>query len=130
MIRLATRLMLAWVFVHGGLDVLRNPEPRAKVAGPLLDKLHELAPLLPDDKIAMVRLNATVHLTAGLLLVFGQLPRFAALALAASLVPTTLGGHRYWEIADPAQRAQQRIHVNKNLAIMGGLLVFAASSDR
>ena len=31
--------MLAAVFIAGGLDVLANPEPRAKVAKPVVDKV-------------------------------------------------------------------------------------------
>ena len=49
----------------------------------------------------------------------------AALGLAASLVPTTLGGHAFWTHDDPAQRTNQRNHFNKNLGLLGGLLVVA-----
>jgi uncharacterized membrane protein YphA (DoxX/SURF4 family) len=47
------------------------------------------------------------------------------LALAGSLIPTTLAGHSYWQIEDPATRKMQRIQFHKNLAMIGGLL-FAA----
>jgi uncharacterized membrane protein YphA (DoxX/SURF4 family) len=47
------------------------------------------------------------------------------MTLATSLVPTTFGGHRFWEISDPAQRAQQQVHFLKNAAILGGLLIAA-----
>ena len=46
-------------------------------------------------------------------------------ALGVSSVPTTFAGHRFWEIQDPAQRAQQRTHFLKNTAILGGLVVVA-----
>ncbi len=52
-------------------------------------------------------------------------PRLSALTLAASLVPTTLAGHAYWKIEDPAARKVQRIQFHKNMAMIGGLL-FAA----
>ena len=36
--------------------------------------------------------------------------------------PTTLAGHAYWTIEDPAARKQQRIQFHKNMAMIGGLL--------
>jgi uncharacterized membrane protein YphA (DoxX/SURF4 family) len=128
--RIAARLFLAWVFVRNGLDVLRHPEPRAKTAGAFIDQTRALLPLLPDDKLALVRANAAVQVGAGGLLALGagNLSRLAALTLAASLVPTTLGGHAFWTHEDPSSRAQQRIHFDKNLAILGGLLFVALHS--
>ena len=35
--------------------------------------------------------------------------------LAASLIPTTVAGHSYWTIEDPAARRQQRIHFLQEL---------------
>ena len=126
-LRAAARVLLAWVFVRAGLDVLRHPEPRARTAGPFLNQVRSVAPLLPDDAITLVRTNAAVQLGAGGLLALGpgRVQRLAALALAASLVPTTLGGHAFWRHTDPAQRAQQQIHFDKNLAMLGGLLLVA-----
>jgi uncharacterized membrane protein YphA (DoxX/SURF4 family) len=63
-----------------------------------------------------------VQVTAGALLVLGKAPRLSALALAGSLIPTTLAGHSYWKIEDPATRKAQRIQFHKNLAMIGGLL--------
>ena len=57
------------------------------------------------------------------MLTAGRLPRLAALALAASMVPMTLGGHAFWRHDDPTHRSQQQIHFDKNLAIIGGLLL-------
>jgi uncharacterized membrane protein YphA (DoxX/SURF4 family) len=41
------------------------------------------------------------------------------------MVPTTLGGHAFWRHDDPTRRSQQQIHFDKNLAIIGGLLLAA-----
>ena len=38
------------------------------------------------------------------------------------LIPTTLAGHSYWQVEDPATRKVQRIQFHKNLAMIGGLL--------
>lgn len=113
------------IFVISGLDVLANPEPRAKAAKPVVDAVASVIPMAPRDPTTAVTLNAAVHLGAGALLAAGIVPRLAALTLAASIVPTTLGGHRFWEFTDPAQRAQQQIQFLKNAAILGGLLIAA-----
>jgi uncharacterized membrane protein YphA (DoxX/SURF4 family) len=122
--------MLAWVFVYGGQDVLRNPEPRARTGGPFVDWLRGVVPVLPEDKIVLVRANAGVMVLGGLLLALGKLEKWAALMLAASLVPTTLAGHRFWTFQEKQPRAQQVIHVNKNMAMLGGLLYVALHADR
>jgi putative oxidoreductase len=70
-----------------------------------------------------VKLNGAVQVVAGTTLALGILPRVSALALAASLVPTTLAGHRFWEEEDEAARAQQSVQFLKNAAMMGGLLM-------
>ena len=119
------RPMLAGVFVVAGLDVLANPEPRAKVAKPVVDWVASVVPFAPTDPIDAVRLNAAVHLGAGVLLAAGVMSRLAALALAVSMVPTTVAGHPFWEIDDPVNRSRQRTQFLKNTAILGGLLVVA-----
>ena len=58
----------------------------------------------------------------------GWFPRLSAAVLGGTLVPTTLAGHRYWEIEDKQERAQQRIHFLKNLTMLGGLLIAAADT--
>ncbi|MDQ1449389.1 MAG: hypothetical protein QOC79_2360 [Actinomycetota bacterium] len=128
LVRALARPMLGSMFVYGGLDSLRRPEAKAakadKVVGPLEDTLSDN--LGVDAHTAgLVRLNGAVQVAAGLALAAGKLPRVAALALAVSLVPTTLAGHRFWEESDPAARAGQTIHFLKNVSMLGGLLIAA-----
>jgi uncharacterized membrane protein YphA (DoxX/SURF4 family) len=123
--RSVARPLLASVFIASGLDVLANPEPRAKLAKPVVDKVASVVPFAPADPVDAVRLNAAVHLGAGVLLAAGVMSRLAALALAVSMVPTTVAGHRFWEIEDTVKRHQQRTQFLKNSAIFGGLLVIA-----
>jgi uncharacterized membrane protein YphA (DoxX/SURF4 family) len=120
--------MLAVIFVRGGIDALRNPHPRAELAAPTIDRIREALPFVPDDRVALVRANAAAQFAAGVALALGRAPRLAAAVLAVSLVPTTIGGHPFWTIDDPARRAQQRTQFGKNLAILGGLLL-AATDD-
>jgi len=121
-VRTLSRPLLASIFVYSGIDVLRNPEPRAKAAGPVLDKLSDTLPL---ERVQMVQLNAGVQLAAGSMMALGRLPRLSALVLAGSVVPTTIGGHRFWDEEEPQKAGQQRTHFLKNAAILGGLLMAA-----
>jgi uncharacterized membrane protein YphA (DoxX/SURF4 family) len=117
--------LVASLFIVSGLEVLANPEPRAKAAKPVVDKVASVVPFAPTDPVHAVRLNAAVHLGAGVLLAAGEMSRLAALALAVSMVPTTIAGHPFWEIDDPVKRSQQRVQFLKNTGIFGGLLVLA-----
>jgi putative oxidoreductase len=126
-IRRVARPMLAAPFITGGIDVLRNPDPRAKMAAPVAARMAEVLPVpLPSDPVQLVQLDAGIKIVAGLLLATGRLPRLSALVLAGSMVPTTLAGHRFWEYADPQARTTHRVHVAKNLGLIGGLLITAA----
>jgi len=128
LIRRVARPMLAAIFVGSGIDSLRDPKPRVENAQVVTSKLAGTLGL-PDNTEQMVKINAGVQVAAGLLLSTGRLPRVAALALAGSIVPTTLAGHRFWEETEPATRAEQRIHFLKNLGIFGGLLLAAVDTS-
>jgi len=130
MIGWLTRPLLAWLFIYGGWDAARHPEGRAKLAGPTVDRMLSLVPVPGMDRVALVRANAVLQIVAGSTMTLGILPRLSALALAGSLIPTTIGGHPFWTIDDPGPRAQQRTHFNKNLAILGGLLTEASRPKR
>lgn len=124
-----SRMALGWVFVHAGSDVLRNPEVPAKKAEPVLRAIRSAAPVdLPDDHV-LVRINAATQVAAGAALATGVAPRVASLALIGSIVPTTAGGHRFWEF-EAAERINQRNHFLKNLSILGGLLHVAVTPRR
>jgi uncharacterized membrane protein YphA (DoxX/SURF4 family) len=127
-VRRVARPLLATQFIIGGLDAYRHPASRAKTAAPLLAKIAP--PLgLPDDPELVVRANGAVMMGAGAMLAAGKLPRLSALALALSLVPTTMAGHPFWQIKDPKQRAQQRLQLQKNLSMLGGLLLAVVDTD-
>ncbi|MGH3319989.1 MAG: DoxX family protein [Streptosporangiaceae bacterium] len=126
-VRSIARPMLAAVFVTGGLDALRNPGPRAKRSEPVTDMMTRSIPNLPRDPETLVRINAAVHIGTGVVFALGKFPRLTPLVLAATLVPTTLGGHRFWEEEDAQQRAHQRTHFLKNTGLLGGLLFAAAA---
>ncbi|GAA1421721.1 DoxX family protein [Streptomyces thermospinosisporus] len=124
-LRVLGRPMLASMFLAGGLDSVRRPQDVAPAAEPVVQPVTERVDALPDRTEQAVRLSGAVQVAAGLMLATGRMPRPAALAIAATLVPTTLAGHRFWEEDDPEARSGQRIHFLKNLSMLGGLLIAA-----
>ncbi len=84
---------------------------------------------MPEDPATLVRINAAVQIAAGLSLATGRAPRISSAVLAASLIPTTVAGHRFWEVSDPAQRTQQLLHFFKNVSMLGGLIIAAGDTD-
>jgi len=120
--------MLASIFVVQGYQAVLRPERVAARAEPVVRPVTERVTVLPDETEQVVRLNGAVQCVAGTLLAVGWWPRLSALVLAGTLVPTTLAGHRYWEVEDKQERAQQRIHFLKNVALLGGLLIAAADT--
>jgi putative oxidoreductase len=130
LVRRIARPLLASTFISGGIDALRHPEAKAPQAEKLdipsrpgMDKLNI------TTTVQAVRVNAAVQVAAGTLLSLNRLPRLSALALAASIVPTTLAGHRFWEESDPAKRAGSQIHFFKNASMLGGLLIASVDTE-
>lgn len=133
--RLIARPMLASVFVLGSVNALRNAPALAAKAQPITDKLvpqlKKAMPGLPipEDPTTLVRLNAGVQLAAGAALATGRAPRLSAAVLAASMVPTTVAGHRFWEVDGEPAKTQQKLHFFKNVSVLGGLLIAAGDTD-
>jgi putative oxidoreductase len=128
LLRRIARPMLASMFLSGGYSTLRHPGAVAGAAAPVALPIAKRVKGFPEDPEQLVRINGAVQVGAGALLALGRAPRLASLALAATLVPTTLAAHAYWTVEDPAERARQRIHFYKNLSMMGGLLIAAADT--
>jgi putative oxidoreductase len=131
-VRTTARAMLAAIFVSGGAKALTDPGRLAARAKPLTDRIaphiERVSPSLPTDPEPLVRVNGAVQLVAGLLLLT-RLRRPAAAALAASMVPTTLAGHPFWQYKDPHERSAQRANFLKNVGLTGGLLLAALDNN-
>jgi len=122
------RPLLAVMFVVGGLDSVLHPDTKVQKADAITSRLTRMLGL-PDDTKLLVRLNGGVQIGAGILMAMGVLPRPMAASLAASLVPTTLAGHPFWQESDPAARSAQRIQFLKNASILGGLVLAANDTE-
>ncbi len=132
LIRTVARGMLGAMFVSGGIHSLRDPDRAVPVAKKVTDHvtpvLQKVDTRLPTETRTLVQINGAVQLIGGLGLLT-PLRRPAALALAASLVPTTLAGHSFWQHDDPGERTGQQIHFLKNLSMFGGLLLAATDTE-
>ncbi|MBZ9752065.1 DoxX family membrane protein [Deinococcus sp. HMF7604] len=113
--RFIGRALLASIFIKNGLDHLQNPEPIVRAAR---------GAEVPEPELA-VKANSGVMVGAGALLALGLFPRLSSTALAASLIPTTVIGHPFWD-KEGKERAQQQTQFLKNLALLGALLMVTA----
>ena len=127
-LRAVARPMLASIFIVQGYDTLRNPERVVKMAEPVVRPIASRVSAVPDDTEQAVRLNGAVQFVGGTLLAIGWLPRLSSLAIAATLVPTTAAGHRFWEADSSEERAMQRIQFLKTRGMFGGLLIAAGDT--
>jgi putative oxidoreductase len=132
--RRIARPLLAAPFVYGGISTLRKPQDRVPGAAPVVEKIAETAdkqlPVqVPRDVQQWVQADAAVKVAAGSLFALGKLPRLTALVLSASVVPTTLAGHRFWEHTDPTERFGQLSNFLKNAGLLGGLLLAAVDTE-
>ena len=133
--RLIARPMLASMFLVGGVNALRNAPALGAKAGPVAEKLvpmvRKVAPSVPvpQDPVTLVRINAVAQLGAAAALATGRAPRTSAAVLAASLLPTTMAGHRFWEEKDKAARSRQQLHFFKNLSLLGGLILAGVDTE-
>lgn len=134
LVRRIARPLLAAPFVYGGVSTLRKPQDRVPGARPVVEKIADTAdkqlPVeLPRDVEQWVKIDAAVKVAAGSLFALNRFPRLTALVLSASIVPTTLAGHRFWEHDDPTEQFGQISNFLKNTGLLGGLLLAAVDTE-
>jgi putative oxidoreductase len=134
LVRRIARPLLAAPFVYGGISTLRKPQDRVPGARPVVEKIAatadaQLPMTVSKDVEQWVKADAAVKVVAGALFGLGRLPRLTALVLSASIVPTTLAGHRFWEHDDPTERFGQISNFLKNAGLLGGLLLAAVDTE-
>jgi uncharacterized membrane protein YphA (DoxX/SURF4 family) len=133
LIRRIARPMLSAVFISRGVDALRSPKPAADAARPTLEGLSKLpdpvGTRVPSDAETFARINAAVQIGGGVLLASGKLPRLASAALALSVVPGSLGGHRFWSESDPQRKADERRAFLTDVSLIGGLIIAAVDTE-
>jgi len=109
------RILIAYMFVPSGYGKLMG---FAGTAGYIASKGVPL-----PEVCAAIAVFAELGL--GLVLLFGWKTRWVALGLAIFVAVITPIFHNYWA-APEAQLMMQKLNFTKNLAILGGMLAFAA----
>ncbi len=122
LVRRLARPLLSSIFIGGGFDAAMHPATKVDRAEKV--KASDIATSMGlSNAEQLVRANGIAQVVGGLALATNRVPRLAALGLVISLVPTTLAGHRFWEEKDASSKAMQRAQFEKNLSILGGLLL-------
>ncbi len=112
---LVGRILLALLFVPAGFG---------KIAGFSGAVGYATSVGLPMPEVG-VAVGLLIELVGGLMLLVGFMVRPAAVLLAFFTLVASFFFHAYWSL--PADQAMmQQLMFNKNLAISGGLLAFAA----
>ena len=122
--RTIARSLIASAFVVLGAKSLRRSGQLTPVAEQVTDPIADKTGMDANTE-QLVKVNAGVQIAGGALLALGIGARPAAVALGASLIPTTLASHRFWESETPMQKELATMGFVNNAAILGGL-VFAA----
>ncbi|WP_418601474.1 DoxX family membrane protein [Mycolicibacterium sp. SCSIO 43805] len=133
LIRRVARPMLSAVFISRGVESLRSPKPAADATRQTLDGLSKLPdPVgtnVPSDAETVAKVNAAVQIGGGLLLATGKFPRIASIALAASVVPGSLGGNAFWNQSDPQRKSEERKAFITDISLLGGLIIAAVDTE-
>lgn len=114
-VELLGRILVSGIFLMAGVGKVMD---WSGTAAHMEEKGMVAVPLFLAGAIA-------VELGAGMALLTGCKTRLAAAVLFLFLIPTTLIFHNFW-VEEGAKRTMQMLNFTKNLAIMGGLLKFAA----
>jgi putative oxidoreductase len=111
------RVLLAYIFILSGWSKVRDMLWGSRG---LIDTLTSKA--LPQPEI-LAYVAAGVEFLFPILIIIGLLTRLAAFGLIVFVVLATIFFHNYWDMTDPALIAQNMGAFNKNLAILGGLIL-------
>jgi len=109
------RILISIVFVLGGIG---------KITSFSMEEAYVAAKHLPLPAVALA-IALVIELVGGLAVLLGLYIRLTAWILFLYLIPTTFLFHNFWAMQG-ADRLDNMIHFQKNLAIMGGLLILAA----
>lgn len=106
------RILIAIMYVPAGWSKIGGFEGTAK---------YIASKGLPMPEVGAV-IAIAVEILAGIALLVGWKTRWAALVLAVFTVAATVFFHNFWAVAADQQMVQ-RLMFNKNVAIIGGLLL-------
>ena len=113
---LVGRILLALIFLVAGYRKLMGVAASAGYFAKLGFPMPEV----------MVWVAIAIELGGAILLIVGWKTRWVAWLLALFTVIAAFAAHRFWEV-DAAQYANQMNHFLKNIAMVGGFIILAAT---
>ena len=118
---MSARILMSMVFLLNGFGIIKQAIPAKEM----------IERGVPPAIVPMAMLAARLlEVVAGFGLAIGIFPRWCALALFAFLVPATFVSHSFWLAAGTPQFQGQLINFSKNVAIWGGLIFIAGTSNQ
>jgi putative oxidoreductase len=109
------RILLSSVFILSGIS---------KITAFAMEEGYVVSRHLPMPAVALT-IALIIELAGGFAILAGLCARFIAWILFLYMIPTTFLFHNFWTMSG-MDRYDNTIHFQKNLAIMGGLLLLAA----
>jgi len=109
------RILISSVFILAGIG---------KVRGFSGEEMFVASKHLPMPAVAL-GIAMIIELFGGLAILAGLYTRFAAWIVFLYMIPTTFLFHNFWAMQGAAHD-DNILHFEKNMAIMGGLLILAA----
>jgi len=110
---LAGRILFVYLFLTAGIGHIRNREMMAGYAGQMG---------LPAPSF-FVPLTGVQLLAGSLMVLLGIWADAGALLIALFLLPTAFVMHAYWKVDDPQAKQGDRIHFQKDIALLGAALI-------
>jgi putative oxidoreductase len=118
---ISARILMSMVFLLNGFGIIDQAIPAKEMIE------RDVPPAIVPMAMLAGRL---LEVVAGFGLAIGIFPRWCALALFAFLVPATFVSHSFWLAAGTPQFQGQLINFSKNVAIWGGLIFIAGTSNQ
>jgi uncharacterized membrane protein YphA (DoxX/SURF4 family) len=138
LLRAGARTMLASYFVVTGIKALRDPDQFVKAAEPVADRVvplvkkyapQQVATMVPEEAVNLVRANGAAQVVGGLGLATGIGRRLGASLIAATIVPSNVARHPFWSRSDSDEKALDRSQFLKNISLLGGVLIAAMDTE-
>jgi uncharacterized membrane protein YphA (DoxX/SURF4 family) len=111
------RLLFGGYFVYNGINHFKNREMMSGYAG---------SKDVPSPEIAVLG-SGSLLLAGGLSVLTGIKPRAGLVLLATFLLGVTPVMHDFWAEEDPQQKANNQVHLLKNTALLGSVLMLMGS---
>jgi uncharacterized membrane protein YphA (DoxX/SURF4 family) len=113
------RLIFGGFFIYNGINHLKERRQLAQYAE---------SKNVPKAEVA-VTVAGVALLVGGTSVLLGIKPKWGTLAIIGFLAGVTPVMHNFWKVEDPAQRMNDTINFNKNMALLGAALALLAIEE-